>query len=174
MTQSSDEHLHPRVGRFVVELGSERRTGLAAHEVVALLKSPQGRDAAIYRIHRVDDAGRLELIGVQQSLFSREDCLLFTRSEPAGAREDFQAIRSLASEMPPPCRAEVQLADVPERTPPSVVALIFPAACTESLGHWLQQASRQPGDRAEGGSHALQAYRDAGPRILESAVLEPR
>lgn len=159
-------------GRFVVELDRERRTGLTAHEVAALLEGPNGGSATIYRIHRVADDGTMELVGVSSRLFSKQDCLIFSRHELKDAQSDFEAIRSAAAASAPPCRIEVQLAEVASFAPSYVIVLVFPAPCGEGVGHWLGKLDAQPGDHATGGAAALQAYQDAGKQVIDQATLE--
>ena len=160
------------VGRFVVELAGERRTGLTAGEVVEVLAGPEGSAAIIYRIHHVDDAGRMALVGVTPRTFQTDDCLVFRRREAASAREDFEAVRRAALGVAPPCRITAQLSEAPSAAAPHAVVLIFPAACSESVGHWLTHCRLRPGDQAEGGVHALRTYLDAAPLLLQEAVLE--
>ncbi len=160
------------VGSFVVEFEGGRQVGLAADEVLALVESVGGENAKIYRIHRLDEAGRMELVGVSPGLFTSQDCLIFSRRGAADARADYQAIRTAAAASLPPCRIELQLAETPSRVPPHVVAMIFPAAGSEGVGHWLGKTGLRPGDHADGGRAALQAYRDAGPRVIDQTTLQ--
>jgi hypothetical protein len=172
MNKPDKHNAEALVGRFVVEIGSERQVGLAADEVLALVEGVGGENAKIYRIHRLDEAGRMELVGVSQGLFTSEDCLIFSRRGAAEARADYEAIRRAAGVSLPPCRIELQLAEATSRVPPHVVAMIFPAACSEGVGHWLGKTGLRPGDHANGGRAALQAYRDAGPRVIDQATLQ--
>ncbi|MBN2563909.1 MAG: hypothetical protein JXQ75_23590 [Phycisphaerae bacterium] len=167
MDSGDEPDVTPLVGRFVVKCRGQTMTGLAAHEVVAILDSPDGGDAAVYRIHRVEADGRMELVGVSKRLFQTQDCFIFPRNQAEDARADFEAVRSAAAEAPPPCAIEVQLAKVARMALPHVVVLVFPAACGEGVGHWLRRLGLRPGDHADGGVSALQAYRDAGPDVIE-------
>ena len=160
------------VGRFIVQIGGERHSGLSAHDVAALLASRPGIEPTIYRLHRIDEAGRSEMIGVTPARFTSDDCLMFLRNEPDAARADYREIRSAADRMPPPCRIELEFAEVPPFAPPHVVAMVFVAACDEAVGAWLNRTGLRPGDRADGGRVTLQAYRDARPRVIDTCILD--
>ena len=160
------------VGRFIVDLGGERRTGLSAQAVADLLAGPYGTNAVIYRIHRVDQAGRMELVGISPRLFQTDDGLIFRRREAVAARADFEALCAAAIDAPPPCRIRLQLVEISSPAMPNGVVLVFPAPCSESVGNWLQRCRLRPGDDAEGGVQALQTHLAAGSRVLDEAVLE--
>jgi hypothetical protein len=159
-------------GSFVVDFEGGRQVGLTAHDVAALVEGADGENAKIYRIHRLDEAGRMELVGISRGMFLAQDCLIFSRRQHADARADFEALRAAAAESLPPCRIELQLAEAPSLVLPHVVVLVFCAACVEGVGHWLGGLGLQPGDRADGGPAAWQAYLEAGPRVIERETLK--
>jgi hypothetical protein len=159
-------------GRFVVDLDGERWTGLTVQAVIDLLAKPHAGSAVIYRIHHADPAGRLALVGVSANLFQIDDGLIFQRHDAATARTDFDAIRAAGRATPPPCRVHVHLTASTADVAPNAVVLIFPAACTDSVGHWLQRCHLRPGDNAEGGIQALRGYLAAEPQLLEMLTLE--
>jgi len=163
----------PRLGRFVVKFQDATQSNLTAEQVIELLDAQTERVQEIYRIHRIDARGRMELIGVSLAAFSRRDCLLFSRHQVKNAREDFDAILRLANETPPPCRIDIQFGHVKQPDPSHVVVLIFPAPCTESVGQWLYDAKLQFGDEADGSPAVLATYEGAAPQIVKRHTLDP-
>lgn len=159
------------VGRFIIEAGGVRRTGLTATETARFLNENPDDSAVIYRIHRVTEDGRMELVGVPPRLFQAEDGLLFRRREADAARADFDALCGAALETPPPCRVRVQLMEDAGAPHAHVLAVIFPTPCMESVGHWLQHCRLRLGDDVEAGVAALQAYLTASPRIVKEQLL---
>jgi len=162
------------VGRFLVRLAGRETIGLSAEEAASLLGTAEGQSASAYRIHRVDEHGRMELVGVPEAEFHRDDCLLFFRPTVAQARADFDAILELARLCPPPCRLRMELSRADVLQPAHVVALIFLEACSSAVGQWLARCDRQPGDLAQSGQAALAAYRDAAPRVVLRELLDIR
>lgn len=160
-------------GRFIVKLKGATQSGLAAHEVAVLVTEQPDEILEIYRIHRVLDDGRMELVGVRAELFLQRDCLLFSRREIDIARRDFDSVGKLGLRSSPPCKIEMQLAHVKPLMAPCVVALIFPAACSEAVGQWLAAAELELGDKADGSPEVLAAYERAAPRIVKRRELLP-
>lgn len=159
-------------GCFVVQTAGARATGLTAEEVVALLESPEGSAAEIFRIHRVLDDGRLELVGVDAQSFASRSAYLFFRGSVVEARADFDAIVALSAHAPPPCRVELHLARARGLQPEHVVALSFVAPCEEAVGQWLRRCERPPGSHVDAGPAALAAYEAGQAQVVKQATLE--
>lgn len=159
------------VGRFIVEVPGERLTGLAAHEVSLLLEAPEGREAVIYRVHRVMDDGKMELIGVAPAAFQRLECIAYARREVRNARLDFDALEAHAAKSPPSCRIELRLVRNPDAELSAITALVFPAVCADAIGHWLTGVDRSLGDKLNAGSAAFDAIELL--QVVRHVVLEP-
>ncbi len=160
-------------GRFIVKLEDATQRGLTADQVLALLDDPNTAVREIQRIHRVSDDGRLELVGVSADALRRRDALLFLRSDVGAARRDYDALLEFAQRIPPPCRIEVRLAHVRHPASSHVVALEFPAACSEPVGQWLGGLNFSPGDRVQGSPDALLAHEANRPQVVMRSILKP-
>ena len=171
MNQQDNKKQPSLLGRFIVKFEDATQSRLTAEQVIELLDAQAASVREVFRIHRIDPRGRMELVGVLLAAFRRRDCLLFSRHHVKNAREDFDAILELASGTPPPCRIEVQFGHVKKPDPSHVVALIFPAPCTESVGQWLSGAGLQPGDQVDGSPAALATYENAAPKIVKQSTL---
>ncbi len=160
-------------GRFVVKLDGTTHTGLTAHEVVELLDDNSAASPAVYRIHRVDEAGRMELVGVAPAAFDQCDGLLFRRRRIEDARADYDAVVELARRVPPPCRIDVRLSCVEDQPLPHVVVLVFPHPCSESVGAWLDGCASRLGDEVGGSAAALADCESAVQHVDLRQTLEP-
>ncbi|MCK6485250.1 MAG: hypothetical protein HUU22_17425 [Phycisphaerae bacterium] len=155
-----------RAGRYVVDFGHETVSGFTAREVAALLESEQFRDIRVYRIHNAYPDGRMELVGVDNTRFNLEDCFLFFRAAATQARADFDALRGAADRDPPPCRARVHLAKLPDAPRPHVVAMLFPAEYADDVSAWLLRNDLQPGDVVEGGVSRAGEYASMSDALI--------
>ncbi len=166
------EKQSPRAGQFIVKLGMETISYLNADEVVALLDATPTTDKVdILRIHRVDENGRMELVGVSKAIFNEQNCFIFAREDEQRARTDYEQLVSAASASPLPCTIDIELSTLPASGKPHAIAMIFAAACTDAVGHWLNEMGLKPGDTATGGLAALSEYRAAGPNVLTQQTL---
>ncbi len=172
MTSSDMPKSDLLAGTFIVDLPGQRRTGLAAHEVSLLLETPEGREAVIYRVHRVSEEGRMELVGVAPAAFRRQECIVYLRREVRDARQDMDAIESHAASEPPPCRLELRLARNPGGPWSSMTAVVFPAVCADAVTHWLGRAGRSLGEENTGGASSLDQIEMI--QVVRHVVLEPR
>lgn len=159
------------VGRFIVESGHQRDIGLTVSQVQTLLAENKESDVTIYRINRVDAAGRMELVGVSALQFSTPEGLVFTRHTESAARADYEAILAASRRRPPPGPIEMELAEIMSGTPVYAVTLIFPAAMAEAVGHWLQNCGLRPGEQVNGGLGALPRYRSSLGHLIEQTML---
>lgn len=171
MNQRDEKKQASPLGRFIVKFADATQSNLSAEQVIELLEVKAASVQEVFRVHRLDNHGRMELAGVSLAEFSRRDCLLFSRSHVRTAREDFEAVLELASRTPPPCRVEVQFGHVKRPEPSHVVVLIFPSPCSESVGQWLANGNLQLGDQADGSPAVLAAYEDAGPQVVKQHTL---
>lgn len=146
-------------GLYVVDFGEQTAVGYTAREVEVLLDHEEYRDCRVYKIHRAQPDGTLELKGVDARRFQVEEGMFFHRRDKERARADFEALRRLAEEVVPPCRAKLRLARTEGAEPGFVVALIYPAEYSEEIGRWLLDADYAGGDYVEGGvSHVSDFY----------------
>lgn len=166
---------HNLPARFIVERHGRRAAPVTYEELSALIESEDITDAVIYRIHRVDADGRMELVGVRPAELARPDCLLLAFPEVRDARAEFDRLVAAARSAPPPCQVKLQLRRLDERDPPHVVALLFPAVCDSAVGHWLQSLGHRLEDFTDGGPEAWQDYAAApDPIILETRLPLPQ
>ena len=171
MNQQDNKKQPSLASRFIVKFQDATQSRLTAEQVIELLDEQTASVREVFRIHRIDSRGRMELVGVSLATFRQRDCLLFSRHHVKKAREDFDAILELANESPPPCRIDIQFGHVKQPDPSHVVVLIFPTPCTESVGQWLSDAGLQPGDQADGSPAALATYESATPQIVKQHTL---
>lgn len=166
-----NDRLQP--GRFVIRLAGQTQTGLAAHQVLVLLKTPEGRDAEIFRIHRVFEDGKMELVGVSPGQFKQQNCLLIRKSDVRAARLDFDAIRDAAVRNAPPCRIELQLGHMKSADPPHFVAMIFPNVCSDAVAAWKRALGRDVDDPIDADADALASMQSNDVQVVLRKVLQP-
>lgn len=157
-------------GQYVVDFGDHNETGATYQRVATLLESKANRHLRIYRIHRVEPNGRMELVGVPAERFQIEDCFLFYGRDADRARGDFNDLVRRAAQAPPPCRAKLQLARLDAEGEPYVVALIYPAEFSNAMSAWLTGIDYAGGETAEGGVGRVAGYL-ACARVLERVQL---
>ncbi len=164
---------HPEryAGLYVVDFGPTVSVGYTAEEVAMLLESEATADAKVYRIHRAEPDGTMELKGVPGERFRLETGLFFHSRNIRSARRDFEAIRRLADDEGPPCRAQLLLGarEVSSRLP-FVVGLAYPAECDEDVARWLLENKVTAGEYADGGIGRLEWMRGS-VRLIETAQL---
>lgn len=173
MTEPTNSSQHAEAGRFVVELPGERRSGLAAHEVALLLETPEAAEAVIYRIHRVGEAGRMELVGVLPAAFKREDHRLFARSDVREARADYDALVQHAANWPPPCRVRLRLVRDSSAELSSMVAVSYPAVCADAVAAWIKGCPQTLGAEAPAAAEPA-AIDPFHVQIVLEETVEPR
>jgi hypothetical protein len=99
-------------------------------------------------------------------------------------RRDFEDLRQLAKQTPPPCRMKLQLAslerkegDLADKSPVTsetyITVLIYPAEYSHEVATWLNDADYQGGDYVEGGASLVTNYYDMGATIVEKEQLWP-
>lgn len=147
-------------GLYIFDFGEWTAVGYTAEEIAILLESEAYKGGKVYKIHRAYPDGRLEIRGVSGVKFQTECGLFFYRNAAEDAHRDFDVLSQLADDVPPPCRAFVQLADrgAVERGR-YVTALIYPAEFDDEVARWLLEAGYMGGDTVEGGvSHVTNYY----------------
>ena len=159
-------------GLYVYDFGDWTAVGYTAEEIAILLEDQRWRGGKVYKIHRANPDGQMELRGVSARRFNVESGIFFYRSELEPAERDFQELRVAAEHSPPPCRAFLQLADRELDTPQRyVTALIFPAEYEDEIGHWLTAIAFSGGDVAEGGTSHVTNYYAQEKTLLERQQL---
>lgn len=164
---------HPETyaGLYLLDLGDRVCVGYTAEEVALLLSSERCRSAAAYLIHRVDDAGNVELAGVSAGDVVRRDILIFAFDSPDAALAEFSRLRRLAGETPAPCPCSLELADFAEVEPPHVISLTYMQAASGHLSAWLGRIGFHAGDRVFGGPRLLATYQAASPSPVAQCLL---
>ena len=152
---------HRYVGLFVFDFGEWTSVGYTAEEIVVLLESAEHTGGQAYRIHRVDDAGCIELAGVGSMELRGENLLLFASYACEPAERDFARLRVLAGDHPPPCALRIELVDLPGHSPPHAVALLFSRHVMGQVSDWLTTIGFQGGEVVSGGGDAVDSYREA-------------
>ncbi|MCK6455484.1 MAG: hypothetical protein L6Q92_02985 [Phycisphaerae bacterium] len=171
MIPATDRPTTNSPARYVIEWNGQTETGLTATQVAELLESERYRDMRIYRIHRLDPNGRMELVGVPRDRFQLEDCFLFYRRSECASRGDFDALVRAAERTPPPCRARVQLAEVGAAAGSHVVAIVYPAEFSGEMSAWLAAIQYAGGDTVEGGTSDVAGYESIRRRLIDRAQL---
>lgn len=161
-------------GRFVVEFSGSRDTGLTAEAIREHLSDPEWGALGIYKIHRVDEKGQLELVGVEDEDFDDDGGIFLTAADVKGARAGYERLIEYARQLPPPCRIALHMARLGSGDQRQyVVALELPAICLDSTGRWLDIASPEGLNRGERGVEALTTYQTRQPDIIIRDTLLP-
>jgi hypothetical protein len=159
------------VGLYVVDFGDHSGVGFTAAEVAELLESEQFADVPVYKIHRADPDGTMELKGFQPATFRLEAGMFFYAADEAAAREDYARLLAWADRQLPPGRCKVQLAQTDAGY---VTALIYPAEFDDEFSRWLLEGQYRTAGAAEGGTNAVAAYYARQAEILEREQLWPQ
>ncbi len=159
-------------GRFIVIRDGKRTTGLAHHQVVGLIESSNGADLTIYHIHRVDEAGRLELVGVEPIELTATSVFVLSFGSVQDARRQYDRLEEAARRAPPPCRVGLELRKVQDSGASHQVGLACPAVCADSVLHWLHAAGVETSDLAQLDPDAQTAHGSAAETAVRQAELE--
>ena len=157
-------------GLYVVDFGDHCGVGFTAEEVIELLESEQFADVQIYKVHRANPDGTMELAGISKQTFQLEAGVFFYAADEATAKADFQRLNTWADEHLPPARCKVHLANHGDSY---VTALIYPAEFDDAFSGWLLDGNYRTAGQVEGGTGAAQRYYDAAADILERKNLWP-
>lgn len=173
MTDTSPDS-HRLIGRFVVEYAGSRDTGLTADVIIERLADPEWGALGIYKIHRVDAEGRLELVGVEDEDFDDSGALLLTAVDVKDARAGYERLIEFARSSPPPCKAQLHMARVGAGASRRyVVSIELPAICLDVAGRWLDRAAPPGLARSGHGVKALLEYQEAQPEVIIRDTLNP-
>lgn len=159
------------VGLFVYDFGHHVSVGYTAEEIGVLRSSPRHTSGTAYRVHRVDEAGRLELQGMLAEQLEREEGLIFTFGDRPRARADYATLQRGAQANPLPCPVKLLLAELETTRREFAMVLSYPAYASEPVSTWLSRLAFEGGDHATGGVAALARFRAAGAATLDSCDL---
>ena len=157
-------------GLYVVNFGDHCGVGYVAEEVAELLESEQFTDVQVYKVHRANPDGTMELKGVTKETFQLEAGMFFYAADEVTAKADFKRLTAWANEHLPPARCKVHLANNGDSY---VTALIYPAEFDDAFSQWLLDSNYRTTGQAEGGTGAVQQYYDSRPKVLERKQLWP-
>ena len=158
------------VGLYVVDFGDRSSTGFTEAEVAELLESEQFADAQVYKIHRAQPDGSLELKGVPRETFQLEAGMFFYAGDEQTARDDYVRLLAWADEQLPAARCKVHLAVEGDTY---VTALIYPAEYDDAFSRWLLDGHYRTSGAVEGGTTPVQAYYAGAHVVLDRKQLWP-
>ena len=157
-------------GLYVVDFGDHCGVGFTAEEVAELLESEQFAGVQVYKVHRANPDGTMELKGVNNSVFQLEAGMFFYAADEVTAKADYQRLLAWAAEQFPPARCKVHLANNGDSY---VTAMLYPAEFDDAFSCWLLDGHYRTAGQVEGGTGATQRYYDAAAEILERQQLWP-
>ncbi|MEN8126600.1 MAG: hypothetical protein ABFR90_02225 [Planctomycetota bacterium] len=157
-------------GLYVVDFGNHCGVGFVAEEVAELLESEQFVDVQVYKVHRANPDGTMELKGVTKETFQLEAGMFFHAADEATATADFERLAAWANKQLPPARCKVQLSGTGDTF---ITALIYPAEYGDAFSKWLLGGDYRTAGGVEGGTGAVQRYQDAQPNVIERKQLWP-
>ena len=158
------------IGLYVVDFGDHCGVGFTAEEVAELLESEQFSDAQIYKVHRANPDGTMELKGLSKETFQLEAGMFFYANDAETAQDDYQRLLAWSDEQLPPARSKVDLASNGDSY---VTALVYPAEFDDAFSRWLLDGNYRTAGQVEGGTRATQRYYDAVPEVMERKQLWP-
>ena len=158
------------IGLYVVDFGDHCGVGFTAEEVAELLESEQFSDVQIYKVHRANPDGTMELNGLSKETFQLEAGMFFYANDAETAQDDYQRLLAWSDEQLPPARSKVDLASNGDSY---VTALVYPAEFDDAFSRWLLDGNYRTAGQVEGGTGATQRYYDAVPEVLERKQLWP-
>ena len=164
------ENADKYTGLYVVDFGDHCGVGFTAEEVAELLESEQFADIHIYKVHRANPDGTMELTGVSHQTFQLEAGMFFYAADEETARGDFQRLVTWARQQLPPARCKVHLAQTGEAY---LTVLIFPAEYDDAFSQWLLDGDYRTCGQIECSTSAVQRYYDAEPTVIERQQLWP-
>jgi hypothetical protein len=164
--QNADKY----TGLYVVDFGDHCGVGFTAEEVTELLESERFADVQIYKVHRANPDGTMELAGISKQTFQLEAGMFFYANEEQDARADFERLTAWADEYLPPARCKVHLANHGDSY---VTALIYPAEFDDAFSGWLLDANYRTAGQVEGGAGAAGRYYEANWDVAERKQLWP-
>ena len=156
-------------GLYIFDFGDQTAIGFTATEIAELLESEKYADGKVYKIHRAEPDGTMEITAVPRRRFQLEAGMLFYCRDEAAARDDFQRLADIAEETLPPCRAKTHLARLTDDK--FLVALIYPAEYDDQISSWLIKANFKTAGPVEAGTQCVTRYYNSNAEILEKNQL---
>ncbi len=160
------------VGLYVIDFGDQCAIGYTAEEVAVLLDSKEYTEVKVYKIHRAQPDGTMDLHGVTRTRFNLESGMFFHCRDENSGRRSFQELLDNYADQPPPCRVQLQLAQSPEGK--LVIGLIYPAEYDNEMGHWLADIGFNVAGSVDAGISQVEHYYGGGFEILEQRQLWPQ
>jgi hypothetical protein len=161
-------------GLYAVQFAHGVAVGYTFDEVAIVLAEQAYCECPVYRIHRIDAAGRVELAGISARDLAGDECMIFASRDAAQASGDFAALRRLAAEDPLPCGVRIELIDLADLDPPHAVCLLYTKSASTMVAEWLLRAGFGGGDQVIGGAEATGIRRAASTVPIASSVLAAR
>ena len=164
------ENADKYTGLYVVDFGDHCGVGFTASEVAELLESEQFTEVQVYKVHRANPDGTMELKGVPHQTFQLEAGMFFYAADEATARDDFQRLLTWADQQLPPARCKIHLAQASDVY---LTVLIYPAEYDDAFSQWLLDGDYRTAGQIECSTSAVQRYYDAKPDVIERKQLWP-
>ncbi len=157
-------------GLYVYDFGAWCAIGYTAEEIAILLEDQKTSGGQIYRIHRAQPDGTMEIAGVSGERFGLESGMFFYRADGDDARADYERLAGVAQA---PCRARLELADRGDNAElyRYVVSLVYPAEYDPEISAWLNDIEYAGGDVVEGGVSPVAEYLREEKTVLERTQL---
>jgi len=159
------------VGLYIIDFGATCGVGYTAEEVACLLETEQYSVAKVYKIHRAQPDGSMELAGVPRERFFLESGMFFGCRDQKNGQTDYQKLLAWSKKEQPPCRAKLQLAQY--ANDPPVIALIYPAEYEQEIGYWLRDSGFMGSGPVDAGVSQVQRFYQQGYEILAREQLWP-
>ncbi len=159
------------VGLYIVDFGEYCSVGFNADEVAEILESKELSDVKVYKIHRVNPDGKMEIKGVSKELFELEAGLFFYSSSLDQAQREYKSLVNIAVTSMPPSRAKVHLSKLDEDT--YVTCLIYPAEADDEFSQWLLDNNYKTSGNVRGGISVVNEYYDVNAQVIERHQLFP-
>ena len=160
------------VGLYVIDFGDQCAVGYTAEEVAVLLDSEEYAHVKVYKIHRAQPDGTMDLRGVTPARFNLESGMFFHCPDENSGRRHFQKLLADYDRQPPPCRSQLQLARRPDGT--ILIALIYPAECDDEMGSWLSDLEFNLPGPVDAGISQVSRFYAAQFEILQKQQLWPQ
>jgi len=167
LTDQPDQY----VGLYVIDFGDQCAMGYTAEEVALLLDSDQFVEVKVYKIHRAQPDGTMDLHGVTHALFNLESGMFFHCRDENSGRRSYEDLLDNYADQPPPCRVQLQLVQSPEGK--LVIGLIYPAEYDNEMGHWLADIGFNIAGSVDAGISQVSRYYSDDFEILEKQQLWP-
>ncbi len=158
-------------GLYVIDFQGQCGIGYVAEEVATLLESERFAEVKVYKIHRGQPDGTMELAGVPREKFSLESGMFFHCRDENSGRRDFQVLCGWSEKQLPPCRAKLHLARSDNN--PLLMALIYPAEYEQEIGRWINDSGFRGRGPVDAGISQVQKYYQVEYHVLEKRQLWP-